>query len=99
MMPRKMALPMAIVALVASTMSAHAQTYCSEPRKPYCIDGYGTFDDEYSFQSCRSDMERFKRQTNDYVECLSTAQDDAIRAYNKAVESFNCHASGKSYCF
>lgn len=44
--------------------------YCGEPSVPYCVNGIGTFDDQFSFDMCKSDMERFVRETEDYNQCV-----------------------------
>ena len=38
---------------------AHAQFYCSEPGPPYCIDAFGTFESEWSFNNCRDEVEAY----------------------------------------
>lgn len=84
-----------LAAALAAPMCAPAQAamFCSEPSSPYCADSYGAFSDEYAFRSCRSDMESYANEVNDYVECLGRASDEAIDEYNNAVESFNDRAN------
>lgn len=75
----------------------HAYILCTEPKEPYCVSN--EFQDEADFFSCKSEMDRYKRNVNSYVACLSEAGDEEIRKYNKAVERFNCRARRESYCF
>ena len=77
---------------------ANAQMYCSRPNKPYCIDSFGTFDDEWSFDNCRRDMEQYLREIDYYVDCLIMEQDDAITEANRTVDRFNCKAEGSLFC-
>lgn len=79
--------------------SSATAAYCSEPSEPYCVDGFGTYDSDFSFQSCRGDMDQFASETEDYIDCLRRAQQEAIDAYNESVERFNCHAGGSTFCY
>ena len=76
--------------------------YCSEPRQPSCIDAFGTFDNEWSFNSCRSDMERYVSDVARYAACLyeeaEREADDARSEANDAIERFNCRAQGGLIC-
>ena len=97
--------------LVVFIPSAGAQAfYCSEPSEPYCIDAYGTFDDEYSFQSCRREMENYLDEVRRYEQCVADevrrianeAQSDVDRIRrdaDDALERFNCKAQGNTYCY
>lgn len=87
------------LAVLICTPATGQASSCSEPTKPYCINAFGTFDNDFSFQSCGDDMERFKRNTSDYLECLQRANDDAVEAYNKAVKTFNCGARKELLCY
>ena len=77
---------------------AKALTFCSRPRTPYCVDSFSTFDDEFAFQSCRTEVESFVRDTKRYAECLDEERADAARDANKAVKQFNCKARRETFC-
>ena len=81
-----------------STNFAMAYMFCSEPSEPYCVDGSGYFDDKYSFESCKSDVESYVQDIADYVECLRVEQNEKIQKSNDIMEKFNCRAEGQSYC-
>ena len=80
-----------IVTLVVPTA---AWGFCSEPSAPYCATGFGQFDDDGAFEDCRSEMESFKSEVEDYVECLKRKGEEAVDEYNNAVEEFNNRARG-----
>lgn len=106
-----------ILAVSASSqsMSASISTlYCSSPRKPSCVNAYGTFDESFSFEICRSYMERFLRDVDRYAECINDQAQQAIdeiveeaqreiaearEEADEAVELFNCKAQGNSICY
>mgnify|MGYP003644857852 CR=1 FL=1 len=84
--------------------------YCSEPIEPYCIDAYGTFENDYSFQSCRRDVQNYLSDVADYEQCVidevrrvaDEAQmdvDNVRREAEDALERFNCKAEGNSFCY
>ena len=99
---------MRIVISVAVALSAMAmigpaaagfgtmQPTCFEPDPPWCLNG--SLKSEYEFESCRTQMEHYVREVNDYVRCLDRAQDAAIRESNEAVRRFNCKAKGNTFC-
>ena len=70
--------------------------YCHEPSEPYCLNGITDFSDDWSFRSCRNDVERYETDMADYVECHRKA---ALEKTNNVIEKFNCKARGDSYCF
>tara|TARA_R110000868_G_scaffold92734_2_gene257222 strand:+ start:15321 stop:15656 length:336 start_codon:yes stop_codon:yes gene_type:complete len=105
--------PLASLALLVTAppnASAAVQAYyCSEPIEPYCIDAYGTFDDDYSFRSCRLDVESYLSEVDAYEQCVADelrrvadeAQmdvDNVRREAANVLERFNCKAQGNSFC-
>ena len=83
-----------IALVVLGGKPAAAFYFCSEPTKPYCVDRYDKFDDEWEYRRCRSELESFKSQTEEFVECLKRAADEALNEYRRAVQSFNRRARG-----
>lgn len=77
---------------------AEASMYCPEPSEPVCIDSFGTFDNEFSFDQCRTDVENFVSDVEDYVDCLDQEQQMKIDEANRAIERFNCKAQGDNFC-
>lgn len=87
------------VALVVSLTGGAAQAYyCSEPIRPSCIDRYGTFDDECSFDRCKREVESYLSEVEDFRSCLADAHRQAGDEADAVVERFNCKAQGRSYC-
>lgn len=76
----------AFMTFATSASSAAYLMFCDEPDPPYCADGYSEFDSEREFQSCRSEMESYQDDVNDYVDCLSANSEEAIDEYNDTVE-------------
>ena len=97
--------PVALAAgLTVVPLMCLAQPYCSEPSHPYCLTSFSTFEDEFSFNRCQSEMESYRREVEEYGSCLgrwveetaedaSRKQDGAISDYQDAVEYWNCKAS------
>lgn len=87
--------------LAAGAVQAQS-IYCSKPEPPYCIDGYNTFENEYSFRDCKFDMERYLDDIERYTQCLfdeaDTMASEARREANETIERFNCKAEGNSFC-
>jgi hypothetical protein len=80
------------LALVAVAPAAYAA--CSEPTAPYCASKYGAFDDEDEFRRCKSEMESYQSETQEFLSCVKRNSDSIIEEYNSAVESFNRRARG-----
>lgn len=95
----------AVIAASTPKVSAAAMQslYCTEPSEPYCIDAYGTFEDEFSFELCRGEMERYLQEVDRYTECIiDEAQreiEEARREADETVERFNCKAQGNTFCY
>lgn len=68
--------------------------FCSEPSSPYCVNSYGAFTDGYDFEDCKREVEQYGSEVEDYLECLNDESEQAISAYNDAVEGFNRRARG-----
>ncbi|WP_192932541.1 hypothetical protein [Sinorhizobium meliloti] len=74
-----------IVTLAACALaSSGAWAYCSEPSAPSCANGYGSFQDQWEFDSCKSDMDRFKSEIEDFISCKQREVDDANDAARRA---------------
>lgn len=68
--------------------------YCSEPDAPYCASSFGSFDDKWEFESCKSEMESYRDEVEDYVDCLKDEINEAIEEYEDAVSDFNDRVRG-----
>lgn len=75
--------------LAACVPIAQAQSYCSEPAEPSCISMLGISRDKFTFQLCRDEVEHYRQEVQDYVECLRDDQEDAIAQLNEVIERFN----------
>jgi len=82
----------AILSIALVGDAAHAS--CDKPDAPYCATTYGEFDDQDAFEACKSEMENYKTEVEEYLECQKRQSQAAIDEYNEAVESFNRRARG-----
>lgn len=62
------------------------------PEAPYCATSFGPFD-EFSFETCKRDMEEYQRKVEGFSECLVAENKRAVSEFNAAVRSFNRRAS------
>ena len=100
-------------ALIGIQSASALSFYCSEPSVPYCVNGIGTFDDQFSFDMCKSDMERFVRETEDYNQCVRAGAEreaeelfrdagnkieEANEELSDTIEEFNCRARREITC-
>lgn len=90
-------------------LASPAAAICFEPTEPYCIRAIGTFEDQFAYNSCLSQMEGFQADTVSYQACRQDEARQAIEEANRdisntsdtlndAVEYWNCKASGNSFC-
>lgn len=75
---------------------------CFQPQRPICVNFPLTFERELSFKSCRQDVERFVKLTEDYNDCLRDEAEErmaeAAKIAKKVIDQFNCRAKGESFC-
>ena len=69
--------------------------FCIEPNEPFCVDSSYAYQNEYSFDSCRYEVERYLESLDDYMKCVA---DDSLNKAEEIIKKFNCYASGKTYC-
>lgn len=99
-----------LIYLLSLAQAAAAQSGCYQPSQPHCLTAYGTFEDEFSFDMCRRDMDGYRREIEDFSNCLAnwvqetaddaqSQQDAAIEDYDRAVDYWNCKAADpEGYC-
>ena len=72
---------LAAVLMAGTSVPAKALFYmgfCSEPSKPFCVSSSFTFEDEFSFASCRGQVERYVSEMNNFMSCLEDELDDKL---------------------
>lgn len=79
-------------------LAAQSYFFCDEPQPPNCIDRYGTFDDDWSFNRCRNDVGDYVEEVARFQSCLAEWHGAAGREADDVVDEFNCRAQGQSYC-
>jgi hypothetical protein len=65
------------------------------PSEPTCVDGLPLpreDNDDFAFQNCRSEIESYRGELNDYLSCLKSESDDVVRSFNDLVNRFNSMA-------
>ena len=77
---------------------ADASLYCSEPTEPSCISMLAISRDEFSFDTCRSEVESYLDEVRDYQQCLRDEINEKTDEANRVVEQFNCYAQGNELC-
>jgi hypothetical protein len=85
---------LAAAILVTAAYVLPSQAACSEPTAPSCATNIGEFDDDYDFRQCKSEMESYQSEVEDYLTCQKRRSQDVIDEYNETVESFNRRARG-----
>lgn len=66
---------------------------CTEPTKPYCVDGYTEFRYIYEFESCKSEVEMYLHDVKEYQDCLKDEIYKISNEANNVVSDFNSQAS------
>jgi hypothetical protein len=92
-----------IFAFVASSATnVFGYGFCSPPVEPSCIDSLSLSRDEFTFNSCRDEVESYRRGVKSYIDCMldevQTERDEQVRKLNDVIERFNCYAKGDSIC-
>jgi hypothetical protein len=89
---------LAFIVELLSGHSAEAQLFFfNRPSKPSCIDTMATLRDEFTFQTCKDEVERYQRRSTDYQDCLRTEFDDMASERKKIIDRFNACAQN-TYC-
>ncbi len=64
--------------------------YCYEPSEPSCLSSIiDITEDEWTFNSCKRDVEHYTKEMIEYARCKS----------NAAIDKFNCLAKGEHFCY
>ncbi len=77
---------------------AGAQTLCSAPIAPFCVQSDSTFSDEGTTERCRQDVEAFASQVDDYAACLEEKIAELRQEQDAMRQSFDCRAEGGQDC-
>ena len=85
------------VALVAGSFTTPAFAFCSQPSAPSCATGYGSFDDQWAFDSCKRDMESYQSELETFIQCHQREVDAANEeAADKAREARDALSEAES---
>jgi len=89
-----------ISAAIVAIFPINVFAYCSEPSAPSCASSFGSFDDEWEFDRCKRDMEAYRSEVEDFIQCnneearrAQQASEEAASEYSDAVDSFNRRAN------
>jgi hypothetical protein len=87
------------LSLATVPAAASAAYFCTEPRKPSCLDlTFGGFKSEWEFDNCRMEVEAYVDHVKEYADCLDMAKQDKVREAKKVIDRFNCIAKGGNFC-
>lgn len=95
---RRLVLAASVLLALSPVKQVSAYMYCREPLEPDCQSRSWTFEEDYAFQRCRSEVELFVDEINSYVTCLTQAAQQAQGTANNVVDEFNCRAKGGIVC-
>jgi hypothetical protein len=87
-----------IAVLIGLSTASHAQMLCDRPNKPSCIDMLSISRDDLTFQTCRDEVDTYRRQMIEYMDCLHRESDDAADELKKQIEHFN-ECARSEICF
>lgn len=83
---------LAALAMAAASGARAQGLWCQPPGKPYCVEGYGAFLNEFDFAQCRSEVEEYRRRIRTYLECLREESEGAVRDLDRVIDAFNRRA-------
>lgn len=86
--------------LLGAALPNGAFAYCSEPTAPSCVSGFGAFEDQWEYDSCKSDLDSYRSEVEDFISCQRREARDAVdeaerkadaaaSEYSDAVDDFN----------
>ncbi len=78
--------------------SALAQTLCTEPVTPTCIEVGTTYDAEEELKRCRQDVTKYEDDMKAFEQCLADEVQNAAKVRDRVVERFRCKARQDSDC-
>lgn len=78
---------------LALVICGDVHAYCFEPSAPSCATGYGAFNDEWEFNSCKSEMENFESEVEEFGQCKQREVDEANEEAEEAAEQARREAS------
>lgn len=84
--------------LIGISTASHAQMFCDRPRKPSCIESLAISRDELTFQTCRDEVQTYRRHMLEYMDCLRSERDDAADELKKQIDRFN-ECAQSEMCF
>jgi hypothetical protein len=90
-------LGMAVTAMSVSALATPAYAWiCSKPDKPFCLSMLGSAD-KATFSMCRAEVERYRQDVIEFVQCATREQNDAADELKQVIANFNTCATSK-YC-
>ena len=85
-----------IVIMIIMGPSIASARRCDRPDPPICLMSLGMAD-QFTFDSCRSNIEQYRREVIDFLECSRRVQSDVSEELGAAIRKFNACATNK-YC-
>lgn len=90
----------ACVAVAAMPLPAMLQTTteCTAPVVPLCLDWDTTYSEERELDSCRNEIEEFRRESEDYEACLGQLVKQVRRMRERVPDYLECRRRGDPNC-
>lgn len=96
LLPLVMGLALLLWASFSST--ALAQSLCTEPVAPTCIDIGTTYGSEEELKRCRQDVTGYEDDMKAFEQCLANEVKNAAKLRDRVVERFRCKVRKDSNC-
>lgn len=77
-----------LTALLLLPSFANAVTLCSAPVSPSCVEMKFTYEEDASVTRCKTDLDKFTKETDEYVACLRGLIDETKRKTDSLREEF-----------
>jgi hypothetical protein len=95
---RALLLPILPILLFSLPASGMLLRRCHEPPRPFCQENDTDFQTDWRFQMCRSEIESFRIQVQEFLDCQRRNEREVVESLNRVIEQFNCRARGQRFC-
>lgn len=88
----------AALALLSVPAALAANTTCTRPGVPMCMDDTTTFVSADRMTTCQMEVRDYVERTMAYLQCLSEEHQATSHELTRNVDRFNCRLSGGRSC-
>lgn len=79
-------------------LAAVAQTYCSAPVLPFCVNRTGVYEDPPEAERCGDEIRRYAQGMRKHAECLRKQAAEAIARAEQIERRHACMLEGREDC-